>query len=127
MILLILPTFLICFCFFVSLIKSKRVIFRFPHLKDCCRCSVCLLDYQPEDRLQQIPACGHTFHMSCIDLWLSSHSTCPLCRLSLLPIAKSSTEISEMQVNEINFHNYVLISLLVFCSSLILKYVMILE
>ncbi|AES87565.1 putative transcription factor C2H2 family [Medicago truncatula] len=61
------------------------------------QCSVCLLDYQPEDRLQQIPACGHTFHMSCIDLWLSSHSTCPLCRLSLLPTAKSSTEISEMQ------------------------------
>ncbi|CAK8575211.1 unnamed protein product [Lathyrus sativus] len=60
-------------------------------------CSVCLLDYQPDDRLQQIPVCGHTFHMSCIDLWLTSHSTCPLCRLSLLPTAKSSTEISNMQ------------------------------
>ncbi|XP_045831977.1 RING-H2 finger protein ATL7-like [Trifolium pratense] len=61
------------------------------------QCSVCLLDYQSDDRLQQIPACGHTFHMSCIDLWLSSHSTCPLCRLSLLPTAKSSTETSNMQ------------------------------
>ncbi|WJX49474.1 RING-H2 finger protein atl7, variant 2 [Trifolium repens] len=61
------------------------------------QCSVCLLDYQSDDRLQQIPACGHTFHMSCIDLWLSSHSTCPLCRLSLLPTVKSSTETSNMQ------------------------------
>ncbi|MED6217767.1 RING-H2 finger protein atl7 [Stylosanthes scabra] len=61
------------------------------------QCSVCLLDYQAEDRLQQIPACGHTFHMSCIDLWLASHSTCPLCRLSLLASAKSSTEPSNMQ------------------------------
>ncbi|XP_058729426.1 RING-H2 finger protein ATL58-like isoform X2 [Vicia villosa] len=60
-------------------------------------CSVCLLDYQPDDRLQQIPICGHTFHMNCIDLWLASHSTCPLCRLSLLPTAKSSTETSNMQ------------------------------
>ncbi|XP_058756753.1 RING-H2 finger protein ATL7-like [Vicia villosa] len=60
-------------------------------------CSVCLLDYQPDDRLQQIPVCGHTFHMNCIDLWLASHSTCPLCRLSLLPTAKSSTETSNMQ------------------------------
>ncbi|KAM7477287.1 hypothetical protein LguiB_024530 [Lonicera macranthoides] len=48
-------------------------------------CSVCLGEYQAEDRLQQIPACGHTFHMDCIDHWLSTHTTCPLCRLSLLP------------------------------------------
>lgn len=72
-----------------------------------CRCSVCLLDYQPDDRLQQIPVCGHTFHMNCIDLWLASHSTCPLCRLSLLPTAKSSTETSNMQVDNSNFHNFV--------------------
>ncbi|KAK7313944.1 hypothetical protein VNO77_39151 [Canavalia gladiata] len=63
------------------------------------QCSVCLLDYQAEDRLQQIPACGHTFHMSCIDLWLASHSTCPLCRLSLLTSAKSSTETPSMPVD----------------------------
>ncbi|CAL5211197.1 unnamed protein product [Lathyrus oleraceus] len=68
-------------------------------------CSVCLLDYQPDDRLQQIPVCGHTFHMSCIDLWLASHSTCPLCRLSLLPTPKSSTETSNMQVDNSNFQN----------------------
>ncbi|KAF7824921.1 RING-H2 finger protein ATL7-like [Senna tora] len=61
------------------------------------QCSVCLLDYQPEERLQQIPACGHTFHMGCIDLWLANHSTCPLCRLSLLPSAKSSTGTPNIQ------------------------------
>jgi E3 ubiquitin-protein ligase ATL7/58/59 len=53
---------------------------------------VCLADYQAEDRLQQIPACGHTFHMDCIDHWLTTHTTCPLCRLSLLA-TKSSTEV----------------------------------
>ncbi|ESW05858.1 hypothetical protein PHAVU_011G215400 [Phaseolus vulgaris] len=61
------------------------------------QCSVCLLDYQSEDRLQQIPACGHTFHMGCIDLWLATHTTCPLCRFSLLTIAKSSTQTSDLQ------------------------------
>ncbi|KAG8378563.1 hypothetical protein BUALT_Bualt08G0149900 [Buddleja alternifolia] len=50
------------------------------------QCAVCLGDYQAEDRLQQIPACGHTFHMDCIDLWLATHTTCPLCRQSLLAI-----------------------------------------
>ncbi|KAL0437882.1 UNVERIFIED_CONTAM: RING-H2 finger protein ATL7 [Sesamum latifolium] len=53
------------------------------------QCSVCLGDYQAEDRLQQIPSCGHTFHMDCIDLWLATHTTCPLCRKSLLASTKS--------------------------------------
>lgn len=62
------------------------------------QCSVCLVDYQAEDRLQHIPACGHTFHMDCIDLWLTTHTTCPLCRLSLLPTTKSSTELPHINV-----------------------------
>ncbi|KAL2520318.1 RING-H2 finger protein ATL7 [Forsythia ovata] len=53
------------------------------------RCSVCLADYQSDDKLQQIPACGHTFHMDCIDLWLATHTTCPLCRQSLLASSKA--------------------------------------
>lgn len=62
------------------------------------QCSVCLADYEAEDRLQQIPACGHTFHMDCIDHWLTTHTTCPLCRLSLLPPGKSSTELQAVHV-----------------------------
>ncbi|KAF2290877.1 hypothetical protein GH714_016092 [Hevea brasiliensis] len=57
------------------------------------QCPVCLGDYQAEDKLQQIPACGHTFHMECIDRWLANHSTCPLCRLSLIASAKVPSEL----------------------------------
>ncbi|XP_020879231.1 RING-H2 finger protein ATL7-like [Arabidopsis lyrata subsp. lyrata] len=57
------------------------------------QCSVCLADYQAEEKLQQMPACGHTFHMECIDRWLTSHTTCPLCRLSLIP--KPSLDLSQ--------------------------------
>ncbi|KAF3776989.1 RING-H2 finger protein [Nymphaea thermarum] len=53
------------------------------------RCSDCLGDYEPNDHLQQIPSCGHTFHMDCIDNWLTKHTTCPLCRASLLPATKA--------------------------------------
>ncbi|XP_024031612.1 RING-H2 finger protein ATL7-like [Morus notabilis] len=62
------------------------------------QCSVCLGDYEADDRLQQIPACGHTFHIDCIDHWLATHTTCPLCRLSLLSYAKSPAESSNIQV-----------------------------
>ncbi|KAL9673433.1 hypothetical protein QQ045_029691 [Rhodiola kirilowii] len=61
-------------------------------------CSVCLGDYQAEDRLQQIPACGHSFHMECIDHWLARHTTCPLCRLSLHMPYKSLNELPIVQL-----------------------------
>lgn len=61
------------------------------------QCSVCLGDYQAEERLQQIPACGHTFHMDCIDHWLATHSTCPLCRQSLLVSGKAPSQLPVVQ------------------------------
>ncbi|XP_039061224.1 RING-H2 finger protein ATL7-like isoform X2 [Hibiscus syriacus] len=61
------------------------------------QCSVCLGDYQAEDKLQQIPACGHTFHMDCIDHWLANHTTCPLCRLSVLASPKAPDKFPIIQ------------------------------
>ncbi|XP_057793862.1 RING-H2 finger protein ATL58-like [Salvia miltiorrhiza] len=59
-------------------------------------CSVCLGEYLAEDKLQQIPSCGHTFHMDCIDLWLTIHTTCPLCRHSLLaPTLHQQTQTNQ--------------------------------
>ncbi|XP_059636526.1 RING-H2 finger protein ATL7-like isoform X1 [Cornus florida] len=68
------------------------IVFRESFSVRDSQCSICLSDYQAEDRLQQIPACGHTFHMNCIDNWLATHTTCPLCRLSLLDSAKASID-----------------------------------
>ena len=36
--------------------------------------------------------------MDCIDHWLATHTTCPLCRLSLVPDSKSSTEPPHINV-----------------------------
>ncbi|XP_056859889.1 RING-H2 finger protein ATL13-like isoform X2 [Raphanus sativus] len=47
-------------------------------------CAVCLSEFETEDKLRLLPKCSHAFHMDCIDTWLLSHSTCPLCRSSLL-------------------------------------------
>lgn len=54
-------------------------------LKEGADCAVCLCEFEGEDRLRLLPKCSHAFHMDCIDTWLLSHSTCPLCRRSLLP------------------------------------------
>ncbi|CAL5053196.1 unnamed protein product [Urochloa decumbens] len=43
-------------------------------------CAVCLGAIQVGSMVKLLPACGHVYHRDCIDLWLSSRSTCPLCR-----------------------------------------------
>ncbi|KAI6680581.1 hypothetical protein NL676_034462 [Syzygium grande] len=53
-------------------------------LKNPFDCAVCLCEFEPEDKLRLLPMCSHAFHMECIDTWLLSHSTCPLCRANLL-------------------------------------------
>ncbi|KAL5199783.1 hypothetical protein ABZP36_020986 [Zizania latifolia] len=43
-------------------------------------CAVCLGVIQVGAMVKLLPACAHIYHVECIDLWLSSHPTCPLCR-----------------------------------------------
>ncbi|XP_039063481.1 E3 ubiquitin-protein ligase ATL4-like [Hibiscus syriacus] len=47
-------------------------------------CAVCLSKFEPEDQLRLLPLCCHAFHSYCIDAWLTSNQTCPLCRCPLL-------------------------------------------
>ncbi|XP_078433757.1 uncharacterized protein LOC144705101 isoform X1 [Wolffia australiana] len=63
------------------------------------RCSVCLADYKSEECLKRIPPCGHTFHVDCIDGWLSAHASCPLCRVSLAG-APRSVAIDEARLGD---------------------------
>ncbi|XP_066318703.1 E3 ubiquitin-protein ligase ATL6-like [Miscanthus floridulus] len=51
---------------------------------DVLECSVCLLEFDDNDALRLLPTCPHSFHPECIGLWLERHSTCPLCRASVL-------------------------------------------
>ncbi|XP_051120882.1 RING-H2 finger protein ATL13-like [Andrographis paniculata] len=53
-------------------------------VKDPFDCAVCLCEFDAQDKLRLLPKCSHAFHMDCIDTWLLSHSTCPLCRATLL-------------------------------------------
>lgn len=48
-------------------------------------CAICLRNFEEDDLGRSLPGCGHSFHLECIDMWLYSHSTCPLCRAILEP------------------------------------------
>ncbi|RLM55795.1 RING-H2 finger protein ATL13-like [Panicum miliaceum] len=58
--------------------------------KDPFDCAVCLCEFAADDKLRLLPTCGHAFHVPCIDAWLLAHSTCPLCRGSILAEAEYS-------------------------------------
>ncbi|GAB2220508.1 hypothetical protein Droror1_Dr00008166 [Drosera rotundifolia] len=52
-------------------------------LKEPSDCAVCLCEFSEQDKLRLLPLCSHAFHIDCIDTWLLSNSTCPLCRGAL--------------------------------------------
>ncbi|KAJ0245121.1 RING-H2 finger protein ATL1 [Hirschfeldia incana] len=51
--------------------------------KSSQECSVCLNEFQEDEKLRIIPNCCHVFHIDCIDIWLQSNANCPLCRTSV--------------------------------------------
>ncbi|EFJ24509.1 hypothetical protein SELMODRAFT_101273 [Selaginella moellendorffii] len=46
-------------------------------------CAICLTELE-EAIVRVLPSCNHVFHRSCIDLWLSCNTTCPICRRDLV-------------------------------------------
>ncbi|GMI84456.1 Arabidopsis toxicos en levadura 6 [Hibiscus trionum] len=53
--------------------------------KGALECAVCLNEFEDDDTLRLMPKCDHVFHTECIDAWLASHTTCPVCRANLAP------------------------------------------
>nr|DBA18712.1 TPA: hypothetical protein GDO54_016927 [Pyxicephalus adspersus] len=57
-------------------------------------CSICLLQYEPEEQTEQL-ACAHIFHPDCINTWLRIRRTCPNCR-EAVPLIIRDTGIEGM-------------------------------
>ncbi|KAM7264503.1 hypothetical protein ACFE04_002186 [Oxalis oulophora] len=59
-------------------VKFKRE----AHVKEMgtTECPVCLSVFLDGEDIRQLSACEHAFHSACIDMWLTSHSSCPICR-----------------------------------------------
>ncbi|CAI9775109.1 unnamed protein product [Fraxinus pennsylvanica] len=55
--------------------------------KGALECAVCLNEFEDDETIRLIPKCDHVFHSQCIDAWLESHVTCPVCRANLVPVS----------------------------------------
>ncbi|CAA3031260.1 RING-H2 finger ATL38-like [Olea europaea subsp. europaea] len=64
--------------------------------KENTQCTVCLAEYRDEDTLRILPVCCHSFHATCIDIWLQQNSTCPVCRISLREILEKKWYMQPM-------------------------------
>ncbi|KAE8703126.1 F-box associated ubiquitination effector family protein [Hibiscus syriacus] len=51
--------------------------------EDGVECVVCLLGFEDDEVIRQLHRCKHSFHAPCIDMWMYSHSNCPICRTSV--------------------------------------------
>lgn len=65
---------------------------------DQMRCVVCLDDFRPGDSLKTMP-CMHIFHKGCVDRWLWTDNSCPICKTPIgqatLPGQRASADIAE--------------------------------
>ncbi|KAL3684070.1 hypothetical protein R1sor_002092 [Riccia sorocarpa] len=71
-------------------------------------CSICLNDFVENEQVRLLPRCNHVFHIHCIDTWLLSHVSCPVCRDGVMddPKSQSSTIIAveEPPSSSVNSH-----------------------
>ncbi|KAL5581082.1 hypothetical protein UlMin_013524 [Ulmus minor] len=62
--------------------------------KNSTECAVCLGEFKKGEWLRHLPNCSHAFHISCIDTWFQSHSSCPLCRSEVQGVSTDESECS---------------------------------
>lgn len=48
-------------------------------------CAICLSEFEEGEEIRTLPECLHSYHVPCIDMWLYSHSSCPMCRTDATP------------------------------------------
>jgi E3 ubiquitin-protein ligase ATL6/9/15/31/42/55 len=63
-------------------------------------CAVCLSEFDDDEMLRLLPRCAHAFHADCIDAWLASHVTCPVCRAVLVHDAEAPAPAGAVSATE---------------------------
>ncbi|XP_071725298.1 RING-H2 finger protein ATL2 [Rutidosis leptorrhynchoides] len=67
-------------CGLDSSVINSLPVFTYSDKEKPLDCAVCLSEFEENESGRVLPKCNHSFHIECIDMWLHSHSTCPMCR-----------------------------------------------
>lgn len=62
------------------------VVYRSQMNTSATDCPICLGEFREGENMRILPKCKHLFHVKCIDKWLLSHSSCPICRQLLFEL-----------------------------------------
>ncbi|XP_027352401.1 E3 ubiquitin-protein ligase ATL6-like [Abrus precatorius] len=73
--------------------------------KEALECAVCLCEFEETETLRLIPKCDHVFHPTCIDEWLGSHTTCPVCRANLVPGDSVPVPVPDPETRDVEAQN----------------------
>ncbi|KAF4388859.1 hypothetical protein CsatB_001037 [Cannabis sativa] len=68
---------------------------------DVVECSVCLSSITDDSKVRLLPNCKHMFHVECVDMWLGSNTTCPLCRAAVEPKVPAEPEVNNSSVERV--------------------------
>lgn len=60
-------------------IEQNTVVRMISETQDEC-CAICHEAFEEGQEVRHLRHCSHIFHLTCIDTWFTSHSTCPNCR-----------------------------------------------
>ncbi|CAN6697555.1 unnamed protein product [Malus baccata var. baccata] len=88
----------------VAKFPTKKYSDAFFSASEDAQCTVCLAEYHGDDVLRILPYCEHSFHVTCIDIWLQQHSTCPVCRISLREFPERKRRMQPLFSSAIRSH-----------------------
>jgi hypothetical protein len=69
--------------------------------KEASACVICMEAFEDGDRLRVLP-CNHSFHVGCIDRWLSGSCSFDDCHTAGCPICKKRADATSLESNNLD-------------------------
>ncbi|KAH7280968.1 hypothetical protein KP509_36G022900 [Ceratopteris richardii] len=70
----------------------------------CPQCAICLIDFEPTEPIRVLPPCQHVFHVTCVDIWLGKHASCPTCRGNIMQAMSAEATSHQVQLQIVIAH-----------------------